>query len=331
MINVKKFKLGFGPMSQDIVRIISDYTINHKYPLMLIASRNQIDYDSGYVCKTSELIQQLTNLNNPNLLVCRDHCGPYFSDLDSGLSLEESIIRCKNTIKSDIQLGFDLIHIDVSKIKIDQLSYGKILIEYALDLNPNIMLEFGSEDNTGIDLNSSIGRIEDQLNFLQQYKNNVKFFVTQTGSLTKNGQIGKFDVEANTKIAKQIHDAGFLFKEHNADYFNLDQILNRKQAGVDSLNIAPQLGKIQTLTLKAFAPTELWGDFSRVVYKANKWQRWVDITTTASMDIATEVSGHYCFNTLEYSNIIQSIDAHAFKDALENNIKSILNHYRLFD
>jgi hypothetical protein len=274
--SINQFKLGFGPMSQDITEILARYTKENAYPLMIIASRNQADYNSGYVCTSKELVDLVKEFNNPNLLICRDHCGPYFGDKYIRLTIEECIAMCKETIKNDISSGFDLIHIDVSRIKSNHLTYGKDLIEYAISLNPNIMLEFGSENNTGIDVSSSIGRIEEQLVFLQQYKKNVKFFVTQTGSLTKCGQEGTFSLVDNTNVAKQIHDAGFLFKEHNADYFNKADLIDRRKAGVDSLNIAPQLGTIQTAILKEFSPVNLWNKFSDVVYSANKWQRWDD-------------------------------------------------------
>jgi hypothetical protein len=329
--SINQFKLGFGPMSRDITEILARYTKEQDYPLMIIASRNQVDYNSGYVCNSKELVDLVKEFNNPNLLICRDHCGPYFGDKDIGLPIEECIAMCMETIKNDISSGFDLIHIDVSRIKTNQLEYGKDLIEYAISLNPNIILEFGSENNTGIDVSSSIGRIEEQLVFLQQYKKNVKFFVTQTGSLTKCGQEGTFSLVDNTNVAKQIHDAGFLFKEHNADYFNKADLLDRRKAGVDSLNIAPQLGTIQTAVLKEFSPVHLWDKFSDVVYSANKWQRWVTDPKHATKNQAVDISGHYCFNSNEYKEIVNNIDNKEFKNTLTKKITSLLNDYRVFD
>lgn len=327
---MKKFKLGVGPMSKDIIDILGKYSNKNRFPLMIIASRNQIDYDSGYVSKTIEYCEQLAPYKDDNLLICRDHCGPYFSDLDKGISLELAMTRCKATINTDILEGVNLIHIDVSRIPDRQLEYGKELIEFALARKPDIMLEFGSEDNTGVDINSSIGRLDEQLEFLQQYKNNVKFFVTQTGSLTKGHQAGKFDVEANKAAAKKIHDAGFLFKEHNADYFTDDDIKLRIDAGIDSLNIAPQLGKIQTDTLKQFAPADKWSAFADYVYEKKSWTRWVD-DLGADKDHAVSVSGHYCFNSNQYRDIIASIDEEAFKRALTNNITNLLDFYKKID
>jgi hypothetical protein len=297
---------------------------------MIIASRNQVDYINGYVCNTHELAKQINQFKTDNLLLCRDHCGPYFKDADRHLTLDDAMNQCLKTISADIANGFDLIHIDVSRIESNQLEYATRLIEYTLNLNPRIMLEFGSENNTGIDLQSSIGRIDTQLEFLQKYKNNVKFFVTQTGSLTKENQSGCFDVARNTSIVDQVHEAGFLFKEHNADYFVSTDIEKRIKAGVDSLNIAPQLGKVQTEILYKVAPHQLWEEFSTHVYKQNFWQRWVQPGET-DKQLATLVSGHYCFNSKEYASILNNIDVGQFKKELKIEITNLLNHYRTFD
>jgi len=327
---MKQFKLGFGPMSKEIVEILAKHTKENNYPLMIIASRNQVDYVTGYVCTTAELVAQVEEFKNPNLLLCRDHCGPYFSDLDKGLSIEDAMDRCMKTIAADIASGFDLIHIDVSRIKDNQLFYAKELIEYALSLNPDIKLEFGSEDNTGIDIKSSLARIDVQLGFLNPYKGNVVFFVTQTGSLTKDNQVGVFDIDRNLEIGKQIRAEGFLFKEHNADYFTAEDIEHRIHANVDSLNIAPQLGKIQTDLLKEFAPDDLWSKFADYVYSQNYWQRWVSPGVT-DKDIAVSVSGHYCFNSDEYRAIIAAINNVRFREKLGTKISELLDHYKTFD
>lgn len=317
-------------MSKEIIDIMCEWSRDEDYPLMIIASRNQVDATSGYVCTTSELAERIKPNKTKNILICRDHCGPYFADADKGLTLDQAMVRCKETIAADIAAGFDLIHIDVSKIKDQQLEYGKELIEYALSLNPTIKLEFGSEDNTGIDVASSIARIEPQLEFLQQYKDNVVFFVSQTGSLTIDSQAGVFDTERNKKAGEQIRAAGFLFKEHNADYFTAEDIQQRIDAGIDSLNIAPQLGKLQTEVIKQFAPAELWTKFSDYVYSQNRWQRWMPEGDT-DKERATIVSGHYCFDSDEYRNILLAIDHELYIDVLQRKLNSLLDFYQTFD
>ena len=330
---MNQFKLGFGPMSKDIVKILCDYSRDNNYPIMIIASRNQVDYDSGYVCTTQELADMVKAYNSPNILLCRDHCGTGFSDLDHGLTADAGLDRVLTTIRNDIEAGFDLIHIDVSRIRENQFEIAAKLIDYAVSLNPKIKLEFGSEDNTGLDIDSSLSRIDSQLEFLQRYKENVVFFVTQTGSLTKNNQAGNFDIQRNKEIAEQIHSAGFLFKEHNADYFEEQDIENRISAGVDSLNIAPQLGVIQTTLLKEFITEQnqdLWDNFVELVYTNNKWQRWVSAGET-SREVAVLAAGHYHFNSDEYRSIIASIDSSNFSAALSRKIVNIIEFYKAID
>ena len=329
MIDMKKFKLGVGPMSLESIDIMTNWSKQNATPLMLIASRNQVDSYTGYVCRTSELVERVQKNKTVNLLVCRDHCGPYFTDLDKGLTVDEAIVRCKDTIDADINNGFDLIHIDVSRIHTNQLEYGKELIEYAISKNPNIKLEFGSEDNTGIDIESSIGRLDPQLEFLQAYKDNIIYFVTQTGSLTKGTQAGGFNVARNKKNVKLVHDAGFLFKEHNADYFSKSDIEKRSSVGIDSLNIAPQIGTVHTTVLKEFASDEQWNKFSDYVYSKNYWQRWSE-DQEANKDTATILSGHYCFNSEIYKDIIKNIDYDSFLYRLDTRITSVLDHYTTF-
>jgi len=328
---MKRFKLGFGPMSTEIVDILCTYTQEKDYPLMIIASRNQVDADTGYVTTSANLAEQVNHYDRKNILLCRDHCGPYFADLDKGIDLEAALLRCESTIAADIASGFDLIHIDVSRIPGNQLVHAKRLIEFTLNLEPKMKLEFGTEDNTGDDVDGSIDRLAEQLEFLSAYKDNVIFVVSQTGSLTKDGQMGKFTIASNKKVAKQIHNAGFLFKEHNADYFTEKDIEQRVTAGIDAINIAPQLGKIQTDLLTEFAgDTPEYATFADYVYSQPYWPRWMSNGST-DKDTAVSVSGHYCFASKEYNDAMGSVNRADFNAALKDKIYTLLDMYRTFD
>jgi hypothetical protein len=193
-------------------------------------------------------------------------------------------------------------------------------------------LEFGSEDNTGVDVSSSIARIDDQIEFLKAYKDNVVFFVSQTGSLTKDGQIGKFNVKSNKKVADQLHSAGYLFKEHNADYFDLADIEKRINAGIDAINIAPQLGKMQTdLLTEMSGHTNEYTKFADLVYsQPGIWSRWMSDGST-DRDTAVSVSGHYHFATKQYRDAVAVINEQEFKHELKNRIYTLVDMYRTFD
>lgn len=329
-MDLSKFKLGIGPMSPLLVEICLEYSKTNNYPLMLIASRNQVDLHSGYAFTTRkfvEFVRNNTNYDKERVLTCRDHCGPYYGDSDNGLSLDSAMQNCYNTIKEDIDCGFDLIHIDVSRIQ-DNLKYKMAdkLISYATSLNPNIMLEFGSEDN--LNTVDDMSLIKDDIKFSKQY-NNIKYLVSSTGSLTKHTQIGKFVVERNKKLADLIHNAGFLFKEHNTDYLVLPDVILRKQAGVDAINIAPQLGVLHTTTITELTDhnTEYYVQFKKKALDSNLWSKWItdDITDDATK---LKVCGHYFLNSIAAMEITKSIGLSVLKENLSKKVYEVLDGYK---
>ena len=66
------------------------------------------------------------------------------------------------------------------------------------------------------------------------------------------------------------------------------------------------------------------------MYKQNFWQRWVQ-TGVTDKQLATIVSGHYCFNSVQYTNILNNIDADQYKQQLNIEINNLINFYRTFD
>jgi len=331
-MNINKFKLGAGPMSNEIVELLLEYSHANNYPLMIIASRNQVDYNSGYVSTTAQLVKQIKaypGYDSNRILICRDHCGPYFSDNDKNKSIDSAMQECFKTIEADISNDFDLIHIDVSRITDNQYIYAKQLIDYAISLRPDIMLEFGSEDNTNENIDECVLHVDEQLEFLSQYKNNIKFFVSQTGSLTKHKQIGTFNHAQSKLLVDKTHSCGFLFKEHNADYLILHDLADRLSSGVDAVNIAPMLGTAQTNVLVSLSQkykNEL-SDFSKYVIEQNVWPRWV---TSDISDDETKllVSGHYYYSTDSYNMLFNKIDKTDFSNFLRKAIFNILDVYK---
>jgi hypothetical protein len=316
-VNLKKYKMGYGPMSMEIIDLLSKYS--HHYPLMVVASLNQVDTFNGYVCNQKTLRDRVSQ----SVLLCRDHCGPYFKYSDRNLLLSKAIEECKKSIEQDIANGFDLIHIDVSRVNETPFKVAETLIDHAIRLKSDILLEFGSEENTGYNLNASL---DDQLKFCLNYKDNIKFIVTQTGSLVKDKQIGNFDVYRNKKLSNKIHELGFLFKEHNGDYLDAEGLRKRQLAGIDAINVAPQLGVLQTQILyKLSNGTEAWRNFAETVYRGRRFEQW--LSTNDSRLTAVIVSGHYFYNTVEYKKLKDSIDLDQFEIELKNNLYEVLDFY----
>lgn len=318
------FKLGFGPMSQLITETLANYAQSTRSPLMIIASRNQVDADSGYVMTTQQLKEQLSPLRSEYLMLCRDHCGPYFLDSEKHINLSAAIESTKKTIAGDIENGFDLIHIDTSRCE-NPYSIAEELFNFCLKLNPAIKFEFGTEENIGV--TAAVSKYKDDVQFASQFSN-MEFVVAQTGSLTEEDkQTGNFNLNLVRQLVEHAETAGVKLKEHNADYLTEWQIKLRKKAGVHACNIAPQLGVIQTKTMLELAnyyevdTTE----FGNLVLASNKWAKW---TQTTNLGIRIAVAGHYCFNSAEYRKLEDSVSKFCnAKLIMQNNIVNCLDKY----
>ena len=305
-----QFKLGFGPMSIIVNRALAEYASMKQRPLMIIASRNQVDADSGYVMQTQALADQMEPLRSDYLMLCRDHCGPYFLDSERELSIKDAVNATKKTIAADIEAGFDLIHIDTSRCN-DPYPVADELFNFCLELNPNIKFEFGTEENVVV--RAGVKKYKDDVRFASQYPN-MEFVVAQTGSLTmEDRQIGSFEPGLVKQLVAFAEQSRVKLKEHNADYLTAEQIQMRKSAGVHACNIAPQLGVIQTsVTLelaRQFAVNT--NEFERTVLDSNKWQKWM---ISDNEDTKVLVAGHYCFNTESYQRLFERVQKHCDLD-----------------
>lgn len=318
------FKLGFGPMSHLVTDVMARYASNQQRPLMIIASRNQVDADSGYVMTTKQLKEQVDPLRSDYLLLCRDHCGPYFLDAEKSLSLPIAIEATKKTIAADIEQGFDLIHIDTSRCD-DPYSVAETLIDFSLKLNPKIKFEFGTEENVGIA--AGLEKYQKDVAFASQF-DNMEFVVAQTGSLTEEDrQAGTFNIDLVRQLVGYAEAGNVKLKEHNADYLSDWQIRLRKKAGVHACNIAPQLGVIQTKTileLAAYYEVDT-ADFFNLVLNSNKWTKW---TQSANPVVRTLVAGHYCFNSKEYKKVEEAVSTYCnARLIIEHKISECLDRY----
>lgn len=318
------FKLGFGPVSRELINILHDYSVEHNKFIMLISSRNQIDYDSGYVTTTYKLSEYIKN-KDENFWICRDHCGPYFLDNESSLSLTHAIENTKKTIAVDIENNFDLIHIDTSRCKEKEYKVAENLINFSLKLNPNIKFEFGTEENVGqtVDLD----KFNNDLNFTKQFSN-IEFIVGQTGSLVKGiNQVGKFNLNNVKKLINLCNINNIQFKEHNADYLNKNDLELRKSAGVHALNIAPQLGVIQTQIIFNLAKKYKidTSNFKKVILDSNKWKKWVYKNSIQEKILS---AGHYCYSSNEYIQLKDKLNHFINVDQeLKKEIYKIIDLY----
>jgi len=329
---MSKYKLAFGPMSKEIIETIFMVSEREQTPLMLIASRNQIDHNFGYVMKTPEYAMFISDMKrkypNSDVLVCRDHCGPGFGNPQESRGQLDTTME---TIQNDIKFGFQLLHIDLCKY--DASFSQKIastihLLEFAFDQNEFIEFEVGTDENDGV-LDTDVSRYEEILDIIGTWK--PMFYVVQTGSLVKeNTNTGRFEGQAMWDVFDMIRKRGIKVKEHNADYLSGNEIL-RRNGVVDAMNIAPQLGLIQTQTVMSLA--NIYGiDTSRFtdkVFDDGKWQKWVnDACIFRDKGLAVLVAGHYHFNSDEYMEIMYKLNREVdIRRCIMTNVSDTIMHY----
>lgn len=329
---MSNIELGVGPMSMEIVEAVYRYSHYHRKDLMLIASKNQIDHNGGYVNRwnTQEFMAFIKTMDskypNSKVRVCRDHCGPGFNGI---YDLQDTY----KTIGEDIRCGFDLIHIDLCHMQgtnSEKLEESKKAIEYCLKLNPEISLEIGTDENLGDNYSvSNLEEMECEVDFFTRFCK-PEFYVIQTGSLVKEiNQVGKFNESFVKRASEMLRKKGLKLKEHNADYLSKDEIIFRKGI-VDSQNIAPQLGVVQTMHV--LNKCRVYGidytNFENIVYLGGKWKKWLNKNTPENKFLCLVIAGHYHFSSPEYKEISSKLEEREnISESIIDRIMEVINHY----
>ncbi|HGE69631.1 TPA: sugar-phosphate kinase, partial [Candidatus Poribacteria bacterium] len=251
--NINATLLGIGPMSEIVIRATLELARDMEFPVMFIASRNQIDsieLGGGYVMGWDQMafsnaIHNIADdVNFDGLLyLCRDHGGPWQRDNEKAekLPLKQAMEKAKSSYLDDLKAGFNLLHIDPTKDPhiqgsvpmelviertIELISYLEEQIQ-KLNLMP-ISYEVGTEETAGglISNDAFEAFIEKLLKELDSRSlPHPAFIVGQTGTLVKmNKNVGKFDPETAHNLSMIARKYGIGFKEHNADYLSEDDL-----------------------------------------------------------------------------------------------------------
>ena len=265
--------LGIGPMSPNLLQASFEIARDYDFPLMFIASRNQVDADAlggGYVNgwdqkRFNEDIRKVANEVGFDGLyyLCRDHGGPWQRDNERNAHLpeEEAMKLARQSYLADIENGFDLLMIDPTK---DPFEIGKVipldvvlsrtvdLIAYCEEERkkrglPEIGYEVGTEETNG-----GLTSTEKYHEFIEKQLTAKglpmpTFIVGQTGTLTrKTEQVGTYNFHNAYDLAQMAKQYGVGLKEHNADYLDDVTLLEHIPANVTASNVAPQYGTEET-------------------------------------------------------------------------------------
>ncbi|WP_369713655.1 class II D-tagatose-bisphosphate aldolase, non-catalytic subunit [Leptotrichia sp. HSP-342] len=268
--------LGIGPMSKMLIKASILLAKEKDFPLMFIASRNQVDakeLGGGYVCNWdqkgfSDAIKEVSKEIGFDGLyyLCRDHGGPWQRDKErkEHLPEDEAMKLGKKSYIEDLINGFDLLHIDPTK---DPYVVGKVidmnvvlrrtveLIKFVEQERiarglPEISYEVGTEETNG-----GLTSVESYEFFIQKLMKELDdnglphpcFIVGQTGTLTRlTENVGHFNAKASIDLSSVAEKYEVGLKEHNGDYQDEGILLAHPALGITAMNVAPEYGTVET-------------------------------------------------------------------------------------
>lgn len=278
--------LGIGPMSRPLLKATLELAKEKDFPIMLIASRNQVDSDEfghGYVrgwdqdrfVADVKAVEEEIGFNGLCYL-CRDHGGPWQRDEErkAQLPVNEAMERCIRSYKHDMVSGFDLLHIDPTKDP--EFAMGTVPFELVIDRTveiieelenfrkennlPEIGYEAGTEEtNGGL---TSVDAFSDFIDKLVARLNEKgikapEFVVGQTGTLTRlTENVGNFNRENAALLSSNAAKHGVGVKEHNGDYLSDKILLEHPVLGITAMNVAPEFGTVETRAYLELAKVE---------------------------------------------------------------------------
>lgn len=328
--------LGVGPMSVNCVDAAIELANENEIPLLLIASRRQIDseeFGGGYVNNwtTAEFARYVIDRDKKGkILLARDHGGPWQSivEKEAGLGLRRAMESAKSSYRADLAAGFQVLHIDPSVDIHGQPDIDEVLdrvfdlYEFcwsqAQQLRQEVIFEIGTEEQSGS--TNSQEELDYTLNAVQRFcaKNRLPqptFVVIQCGTrVMETRNVGSFDspirvadeIPAEIQLPKMIEICnryGLFMKEHNTDYLSDEALQWHPRLGIHAANVAPEFGVAESRALLALLENNglqnLADRFLQLAYDSHKWDKWMLKNTKATDRDRSIIAGHYVFSRPE--------------------------------
>ena len=351
--------LGVGPMSRICVDVAIDLSNAYDVPIMLIASRRQIDahaFGGGYVngWTTEQFSQYVMERDKKGkIIIARDHGGPWQSPVESsaGLGLRQALQSAKLSYEADIISGFQAIHIDPSIDIFGQPSIDETLeriyelYDYcwtvAQKSKSDIIFEVGTEEQSGS--TNSPEELRYTLDCLSAFcqKQGLPlptFVVVQCGTkVMEMRNVGSLDspirianeIPVEIQLPKMIdicNNYGVMMKEHNTDYLSDDALIWHPKLGIHAANVAPEFGVVESKALVKICEenglTKLSDQFLSIAYASKKWEKWMLENTVATDRERATIAGHYVFSDPQVEEIKCTITQQLAKSNI--NLEQVL-------
>ena len=332
--------LGVGPMSLNCVDSVIEISNKERIPLILIASRRQIDsedFGGGYVnnWSTEEFSRYVKIKDKLGLTyLARDHGGPWQSEIEikKGFGLRKAMESAKKSFRNDIDAGFQILHLDPSIDINGPLSVEDSLerlfelydfcCNYAKKKGREIIYEIGTEEQTGS--TNTQEELEFTLSKIHEFCEKNKypkptFVVIQTGTKVKElRNIGSLDSSFRVKkeippeiqipqMIKICNQFKIYMKEHNADYLSNEVLSWHPKLGIHSANVAPEFGVTESKafleTLESNGLKDIANQFLKLSFDSGKWKKWIIKGNKTTDREKAIIAGHYIFSKPEFIEI----------------------------
>ena len=273
--------LGICPMSKEIIKISIELAIEYDFPLLFVASRNQISEDEGggyvmgltpesFLQKVQDMEESLGISSNSKHRYLRfvgvDHCGPWYKEHEKSLGEKEAIEAVKCSLSACLKAGYRVFHIDCSfkpphHVLVDEAKRIQLtadLFEFTererIRLGKSrVSYEIGTEETAGASI--STGHFKKSINeiLLELKKRKLPepvFVVGRTGAkIEMLENVGGFDYTAASSLPQIAKEFGLGFKEHNADYLSALILSLHPEYGITCANVGPSFAAAQTRAL----------------------------------------------------------------------------------
>jgi len=348
--------LGVGPMSTNCIDASIEIANQYNVPIMLIASRRQIDseeYGGGYVnnWNTQDFAEYVLEKDKiGNIILCGDHGGPWQNTIEKeqNLGLRKAMESAKISFQRDIEAGFQILHIDPSvdihrnatmeEIVDRVLELYEFCWEKATALGRKVEFEIGTEEQSGstsaaIEFAEMLTRVN---RHCARYKMPIPLFVVvQNGTKVMEMQnVGSFDIPVRVAneippeiqvplMSKICMENGVYMKAHNTDYLSDSSLEWYPRLGIHAANVAPEFGVVET---KAYLETlEINGlhflaeRFIELSNESGKWGKWMKQSSKATERDKAIIAGHYIYSTDEYKELFEESKVVLMKEGLDLN------------
>lgn len=315
-----KIKLCIGPMSKLVVDSVLELSEKEREKVCFIPSRRQVEFDGGYV--NNWTTKEFSGYVKNKVIIQRDHGGP-----GQGLHDDDGIV----SYVSDSG-HLDVIHVDPWK-KYPNYKEGLYhtitAIQWLYQLNSNLKFEIGSEEAIRKfdpeEFDNLIGDI--RANLSEECFGSIRYAVVQSGvglDLMKMNNTGTYSSSRLKNMLEVCAKYNLLSKEHNGDYLSALDIKKRFNLGLDTINIAPEFGQIQTKTYIENMTDQELKKFYNICYNSGKWKKWVNEQDIKEEKDIIKVCGHYVFSKPEFKKIKPDLSSE-IKSKIKNRIKEIIN------